>query len=172
MSKDYCYGKSKCITINNTSRSSYPTAHHNSKGGSTHSGGGSSSIASSDSKSSVVIPQPDIIFEGVNFKDISGWAIPTDREIAMGINPHFKYTAEDTYECKKAKLQFNLAVDYMLNSSTEPLDFGHFCEIFALKKKFEESMSHIIRHCVIKHPHPDKATIPFDDPRNPYCKVQ
>ena len=97
-----------------------------------------------------IIKKPQAIVNGVNLNDVSGWHVPTDLEIAKGVNPHFKMMPNDSDACRVAKNMFNNAINGALNGNNAVGAVGLVAEVVRIKKELNDSMAKIQKECTSK----------------------
>ncbi len=146
-----------------SSRSSYPSGYDRGSGRSSSSlssgSAGSAGFSGYSDKGlltqkSVVIKQPDAIVaamgENINLNSISGWHVPTDFEIARGMNPHFKIVSGDSQQCIAAKNLFNSSINDALGSSPAVGGVGFVAEVMRIKSDLERSKTELRQNCKSK----------------------
>lgn len=147
-------------------RSSYPSASSDRRGESSRNtsssvsyshnstiGLGLSYIENSiiqDMKNIQAIKPPNTVVDGISLNDVSGWHIPTDIEIAKGINPHFKIVPGDSEQCIMAKTKFNQSITGAFNAGESTSGLGLVAEVVRIKKELEDSQTAIKQNCTKK----------------------
>ena len=144
---------------------SYPSGHDrgggrtssssssSSRGGLGGTTGGVSSATGLDLlHTSPSISPPKTTVDGIDMSQVGGWHVPSDLEIAKGMNPHFKMLPGDSKACRLAKSRFNQAINDAFNLGSIPGTggLGMAAEAFRVKKDLERATKETQKQCIQK----------------------
>ena len=100
-----------------------------------------------DMKNVQAIKPPNAIIDGIDLNKVSGWHVPSDIEIAKGVNPHFKIVSGDSEQCIIAKTKFNQSISDAFNVGSTTSGLGVVAEVIRIKKELNDSQTAIKQNC-------------------------
>jgi len=118
----------------------------------------SSSSSSSSSFSSSKFAPPKVVIDNIDLSKVGGWYVPTDAEIAKGMNPNFKVVEGDSHACVMAKNMFNQAINNAFKIGESTYGIGLVAEVARIKQEMTTSIQKISSVCVSRDRNGNRLT--------------